>query len=107
MNNNNNIINSIPSKDSPILYQDKTRKDYEDFLKFDINEPLKKYDFFYSYYTKYIYYIYDIDDTKYYVINLINNKPEIFNYPFNYLKFNGYEPNIIKNIYHTMCKKMK
>ena len=111
MNNQNNIINLINHKESPELYQDKQHKDYDEFLAFDINTPLKKYDYFYNNYNKFIYYIYDIKEKHnkqyYYVINLLNNIPEILEYPFNYIKVNGNEPNILKNIYHCMCKKLK
>ena len=103
--NNSHIINLIPTKDSPILYQDKENNYYEEYLKFDINEPIKKYD--YLYYNKNMYYIYDIKDNKYFTINLLTNKLETLIYPFNYLKFDGNDPNIIKNIYNNLCKKMK
>ena len=103
--NKSNIINLIPNKDSPELFQDKTCKDYNEFLVFDINSPLKKFDFLY--YNKQIYFIYDIINNKYFVINLLNNKIDTLIYPFNYLKIDGYDPNILKNIYHNLCKKMK
>lgn len=110
-NDKSNIINLIPTKDSPELFQDKTHKDYDEFLKFNINDPLKKYDYFFNNYNKYLYYIYDIktidNKEKYYVINLLNNEPEEFEYPFNYIKVDGNDPNVLKNIYHCMCKKMK